>query len=65
LWDIFTALNTTRNIGMQANSITYSEMLAYSNLHNITLSQFDISAIEQLDRIALTDPAKLKKGKND
>jgi hypothetical protein len=50
---------------MQANSITYSEMLAYSNLHNITLSQFDISAIEQLDRIALTEPAKLKKGKND
>lgn len=60
LWDIFVALCATRSAGMQANAITYTEMLSYSTLHNITLTQFDISAIQQLDAIALTDPSKLK-----
>ena len=64
LWDSFLQLHATRTIGMQANAINHSEMLAYSKLYNITLSQFDINAIKILDRIALTDPAKIKKGKN-
>lgn len=49
---------------MQANAITYSEMLAYSTLHKVKLTKFDIATIQILDRIAMTEPDKIKKGKD-
>lgn len=49
---------------MVANPISYESMIAYSQLHNVKLSQWDIDVICQLDSIALTDPVKLKESKN-
>lgn len=64
LWELFLNLHRARNVGMQLCAITYSDILAYQTLHNIILTKFELEAIELLDCIALTEPAKLKKGKH-
>jgi len=65
LWEIFIELNSKRTAGMQMNAINYTDIYSYCQLKNITLTQFELSAIEKLDEVALTPPEKqIKKGKN-
>ena len=65
LWELFLSLHRARNVGMQLSAINYSDILAFQTLHNTHLSRFELEAIEILDTIALTEPAKLKKGKHE
>lgn len=41
------------------NAISYTDIFSYCQLKKITLTQFELSAIEKLDEIALTPPEKL------
>ena len=65
LWELFLSLHRARHVGMQQSAINYSDILAYSALHQIHLTSFELEAIEILDNIALSEPAQLKKGKNE
>ncbi len=59
LWEIFIELSSKRTAGMQMNAISYTDIFSYCQLKKITLTQFELSAIEKLDEIALTPPEKL------
>ncbi|TYG33319.1 hypothetical protein FW755_12395 [Lonepinella koalarum] len=53
LLDIFYRLSIARQMGMATNPILYSEILAWSNLTEWRLSQWEIDVIKQLDLIWL------------
>ncbi|HEX5539896.1 MAG TPA: hypothetical protein VFX01_08935 [Methylophilaceae bacterium] len=54
MWEWFIKLNNTRSSGMGISGISYQEIKAFCELHGIRMSLFELNAINQLDRIALT-----------
>ena len=53
LWQSFIRLSQRRTVGMQANPISYDEMLNYCLMTNTRFSQLEIETIEKLDEIIL------------
>lgn len=53
IWKYFLDLNRKRSTGMGVGPITYTEMLSYFTLHNISYDEMEISLIDVLDSIAL------------
>jgi hypothetical protein len=53
LWQAFMRMSQRRTIGMQANRLTYSDILNYCIITNSRFTQFEIETIEKLDEIIL------------
>ena len=53
VWLWFLDLDRTRQVGMQANPISYSEISAYAGMTRIELEPWQVAAIRTLDDIAL------------
>jgi hypothetical protein len=53
VWEWFLQLDSSRQSGMQANPISFSDIQAFFQLHNVQPDDWEISLIKQLDRIAL------------
>jgi len=54
VWEWFTKLANTRQVGMSANPIQYQEILAFCQLKNIRMSPFEVDLIIRLDQISRT-----------
>jgi hypothetical protein len=55
LWDWFVSLTYTRQAGFGASPITEQEIHAYCCNRGLRMSRFELEAIRELDRIALTE----------
>lgn len=53
VWEIFLALNQTRNVGMAASGIAFTEIEAYTRLHGVRLTCWELQVIQMFDRLAL------------
>lgn len=53
LWHWFLDLNASRGSGMGPSPITQLDLFAYSQLHQVRFEQWQLSAIRQLDSIAM------------
>ena len=53
LWNWFLDLHASRGAGMGPSPITQLDLFAYSQLHQVRFEQWQLSAIRQLDGIAL------------
>lgn len=62
IWDWFRDLDGTRNIGTQANSITYAEISAYRTIMEIHMFPWQIRALRSLDDVVMSMRAKKNKG---
>lgn len=53
LWQSFIRMSQRRTVGMQANPISYDEMLNFCLMTNTRFSQLEVETIEKLDEIIL------------
>lgn len=51
IWDWWLALNESRNVGMDINHISYTEIMTWSTLLKITLTPFEVRCIMALDSV--------------
>jgi len=59
VWAFFLELNQARSgSGFGANPISYTEILAWSQLTERNLSAFEVSAIKAVDRLFMGNQAK-------
>jgi hypothetical protein len=54
VWNWFMDLDRTRQVGMQANPISYQEIEAYARLTGAEIAPWEARAIRRLDDIALS-----------
>ncbi|WP_419773338.1 phage tail assembly chaperone [Haemophilus seminalis] len=58
LLEYFYAVSSSRQCGMSANPITFSEILAWSQLTNTSLARWEIEVIKRLDILWLNIQAE-------
>ena len=58
LLEYFYAVSCSRQCGMAANPITFSEILAWSQLTNTSLARWEIEVIKRLDVLWLNIQAE-------
>lgn len=52
-WDAFIDLSASRQVGMVANPISYTDILAYRDLTHEPLTAWDVRLIKRLDDVVL------------
>jgi hypothetical protein len=55
LWDWFISLNNTRQVSMGVSPISEQEIHAFCVNRSMRMAVFEVEAIRQLDRVALTE----------
>lgn len=61
IWDAFQAISASRPSGMGPSGIPQSEIRAWQDNHDVTLTPWEIETIQQLDHVALLAIAEQQK----
>ena len=61
LWEWFSELHITRNVGFAPCAITYLEIQAFSQMRDVELHAADVALIRSIDNIYLQARAKEEK----